>query len=696
MTEADEHIDAVILVVKNLLFSVDANRFEKFKLMNIVSNENGFTFTWESKSTSSPCSRCGSVSHTERHTYKNRVIIDEPILGLPVMHSLRTKTYICHPCKESGMPESFVEDISTISRKPYIKTTTNLDEKIVNDGIYRSANGLAGDYNGSIKISQGTILNRVKEAGGMATEKNLTETESVRALSVDDNNARKGAPSTATTVVVDIERHIILVVAKGADSDAAKRVFERFPNAEKLSRDRASAYSKAGDECGLAQAADIFHLVCNAHDAVKEALSQGMSHNIYTKSGDGWIEMPAAGPLPDLPDLDSPVPIFTLAEEDIAVRVQLASLTDRQERKYRRVIELLRLLDQGFGSKEICSRLGISNAERIKLLVEAADVVNGVEEKIDDRIENAGKGKTQRKATGKRAKPSSESIVAPYGDVVMKMVGEGGNHRSIHPVIQGIGYEGSANAIYQYIFKKRNEEAPGTDGGTAAAVSADAGAAPPRPPRVSMQRVTKTAVYKFVLHEAAVKRGTKTNDASDAADADGDRPEPVAGAGGTGGKSSAFCSDSVAKIIFGTEKAPEVKKKSMKLDFGEVADKHPVVGQSIDFLFDLHNFIDNADVKGLDRFIDIYSSCGVEAFEKYAKGLKGDYASVEFAILNRDINNGMIEGFNDKIKLLRKIRYGRAKEELVNAVSVLSTQARFRYSNYVCRDSEPTSDKQAA
>jgi len=42
----------------------------------------------------------------------------------------------------------------------------------------------------------------------------------------------------------------------------------------------------------------------------------------------------------------------------------------------------------------------------------------------------------------------------------------------------------------------------------------------------------------------------------------------------------------------------------------------------------------------------------------------------------------MIEGFNDKIKLLRKIRYGRAKEELINAVSVLSTQPRFRYSNY--------------
>jgi len=42
----------------------------------------------------------------------------------------------------------------------------------------------------------------------------------------------------------------------------------------------------------------------------------------------------------------------------------------------------------------------------------------------------------------------------------------------------------------------------------------------------------------------------------------------------------------------------------------------------------------------------------------------------------------MIEGFNDKIKLLRKIRFGRAEAELINAVAVLSTKPRFRYCDY--------------
>jgi hypothetical protein len=40
-----------------------------------------------------------------------------------------------------------------------------------------------------------------------------------------------------------------------------------------------------------------------------------------------------------------------------------------------------------------------------------------------------------------------------------------------------------------------------------------------------MQRVTKTAVYKFVLHEAAEKRGTKTGEGPVTANVEEDMPE---------------------------------------------------------------------------------------------------------------------------------------------------------------------------
>jgi hypothetical protein len=546
-----------MLVVRNLLFSLDVNKFAGFRLINIVSSENGFTFSWESKSTSSPCTRCGTLSFTERHTYNNRVVIDEPILGMPVMHNLKLKLYICIQCKEIGGSESFVEDISNICRRPYIKTTVNLDERIINDGISRSAKGLSDDYVGSIKVSPGTILNRVKEAGGMVTEKNLTDTTGVKVLSVDDNNARKGASSTASTVVVDIDRHIILVVANGADSEVAKSIFERFPNAEKLSRDRDCAYSKAGNDCKLEQVADIFHLVSNAHDAVKEALSRGLEYNIYTKRGDGWVELPVSGILPELPDTESAAHVSTLAEEDIALRIHLASLSARQEKKYRTVIELLRLYDQGLSTKEIDNQLGITRAERVRLLSEAANVINSVEEKIDEYFANSGKRKIRQKTIGKGAKPSSESIVEPYGDVVMKMVGESFNHRKIHPVIQEMGYAGSANAIYQYILKKRSEESPETD------VSApNEYGAFERPPKVSMQRVTKTAVYKFVLREVAAKRKAENEDLQGAESAEGCFPELAQEAEVDDATASAFYSDPVFRIISGSTKKHVDGKKN--------------------------------------------------------------------------------------------------------------------------------------
>lgn len=93
--------------------------------------------------------------------------------------------------------------------------------------------------------------------------------------------------------------------------------------------------------------------------------------------------------------------------------------------------------------------------------------------------------------------------------------------------------------------------------------------------------------------------------------------------------------------------------------------------------------IDNASIPGLTTFINKYKVCGVDLFETYAKGLGEDFNAVKNAILHRNISNGPIEGINNKIKLIRRTRYGRAKIELLNALAVLSSVERFRYTDYV-------------
>jgi hypothetical protein len=500
----DEYLNNLLIIVQKAIFTVDLKRFERFTLVDLVTDA-GFTFSWRSKSTESACPRCGTISKHQRHTYKSRIVIDEEILGKPVVHALQMKQYICDHCNDCGAERaSFVEDVSMICR-PYLKTTNALDEKIVNDGICRSAKGLAREYGGRINVSRDTILRRVKEAGGMVTEKRLTETADITALSVDDNNGRKGNPSTACTVVIDAETHKILVVAQGATSGVAKKVFDRFPAATILSRDRACAYSKAGDECSLEQIADIFHLIQNAHDAVKNGLSKELRHNIYLREGDGWVELPTNHCVPDSKSL---VSVSTLTEDDITERVRIAHLSARQELKYRKVIGLLKLYDEGLDKSEITRRLGLPWAELCMLLGDADDVINTVEDKIDDYLTNLVNRRCRQKTIKKNGKPSCESIVAPYSAIVMRMVSEGHTHRTIHPVISEAGFKGSANTIYQYILKKRHEESsPNTGESILSEQDSAPESVPQRPKKISLQRVAKGNLYKYVLHEAAVGRG---------------------------------------------------------------------------------------------------------------------------------------------------------------------------------------------
>jgi len=564
LLQADETLSQIILVIKGFFFGIDCNSFKNFQLKNITLSESGYTFFWDSRSESSTCPRCQTVSNRKRGT-TTRMVIDEAILGKPVMHTLKEAQFFCEICKEDGKASAFVEDISDICLCQQ-KTTRKLNEKIVNDAIFRSANGLAKDYSGMINISGGTILNRVKEAGALVTEKNLTDTDHVKILSVDDNNGRKGNSSTASTVIIDVENHMILAVAEGANSEKAEQLFKQFTNAQGLSRDRAGAYTKAGDSCNFEQYADIFHLVKNAHEAVNDVLSKELPYNIYIREGDGWIELPAPGVTTmGTESVENTVFVTTLSVEDINHRTKLAQLSAKQEKKYRTTIELLQLLDQGLSTKEIRKRLDMTQKQQITLLRDAADVINGVEEKIDQYQEDMP-SVLQQKSRSKNPSPSSKSIVTPYADTVMRMVQEGHTIKTIHHAIKEIGFEGAQSTIYQYIAKRRHEElADEETKGLTEDMQADN--AIQRPPRVSMQRTTKTNVYKFVLREVSEERKKQNGCSVEAIS-----PMPVTQTDDTNStetsqqkRQNSFFSQEIANIIVGNEREEHEKKRNNKL-----------------------------------------------------------------------------------------------------------------------------------
>ena len=77
------------------------------------------------------------------------------------------------------------------------------------------------------------------------------------------------------------------------------------------------------------------------------------------------------------------------------------------------------------------------------------------------------------------------------------------------------------------------------------------------------------------------------------------------------------------------------------------------------------------NVEKLDKFICEYENDSIEAIAIFASGLKKDYDAVKNCLLYPNISNGPMEGTNNKIKMIRRRGYGRAKIELINALLVL-------------------------
>lgn len=75
--------------------------------------------------------------------------------------------------------------------------------------------------------------------------------------------------------------------------------------------------------------------------------------------------------------------------------------------------------------------------------------------------------------------------------------------------------------------------------------------------------------------------------------------------------------------------------------------------------------------KSLDWFIAIYSQSLLKPVSSFAYGLLLDIDAVNNSVIS-PLSNGFVEGINNKIKVIKRIMYGRAKIELLSAKVVQS------------------------
>ncbi|MEW6663523.1 MAG: transposase [Bacillota bacterium] len=469
-------------------------------------------FHWVSQTEQAACPTCGTVSHHRIKICATRHIQDLPISGMTVCHKIKGNRYTCE--NPDCVVNMFVEQFAEIADKD-ARLTHRLKDLGVRMAVESSCYGTSQKLKAmGTKVSEDTITREVKKKGAAVIAENLKR-DDVKVLSVDDINLRKGNSSTAASVFIDAETHRVLVIVQGASADIAQKVIQQFPSADTVSRDRGNAYRAAATTHGKSQVADEFHLVQNIHQAVKEALSLEIGQDLFVRKGNGWIQMVDSAqetPTPDSSheDHDEGLVVIapaTLTEADLERRIRMAGLTHIQANKYKKTIAILELTESGLRTSEIAKRLAMKPLDVSLYRKNAPETIEKVEHKIDEyeQMRTNDQWSSQQKTVSPNAGHSSKSIIEPYQETVLRMYQEGKSHRTIHAAIAQAGFEGSPNTVYQYLirFARENDIPYGRNARVVPSEEPDD--AQLRPPRISIERVSRTTIYESLLRAVATE-----------------------------------------------------------------------------------------------------------------------------------------------------------------------------------------------
>ncbi|MBT9141555.1 MAG: hypothetical protein DDT30_02155 [Dehalococcoidia bacterium] len=254
-------------------------------LQNIEQDRTQIRYFLTSNSVQARCPSCQVLSTTACHDYYTKDIQDIPFNNKAVYHVIHLNKFFC------GNPECdcnrFFERFPGFTEERARKTTRFIEFCIKRS----SACGWSGAEHelrreGAV-VSNDSLGRYLKSEAEKKIESNM-ERDDVRVLAVDDINLRKGDKSSGCTVLIDAERHKVLVIISGTTKEMTVRALEIFLSVQFFSSDRSRSSSSAGKECEKTQVAVRFHLIKNAQDAVKAALMANIPAQIFLTRW-GWL-----------------------------------------------------------------------------------------------------------------------------------------------------------------------------------------------------------------------------------------------------------------------------------------------------------------------------------------------------------------------------------------------------------------------
>lgn len=210
------------------------------------------------------CPVCGDETWSVHSRY-TRCLAEEPAFGHQVRLQMMVRRFLCH---EPDCPRRiFAEPLDRFAAK-HARTTTRLAQ--TQRAIGSSLGGEAGARlaaKTAVPTSPDTLLRRVKQASARPSG-------TPKFVGIDDWAWCKGL--RYGTLVVDLETNDIIDLLPDRDAATVKAWLEAHPGVELISRDRASAYSKAASEGApeAQQVADRWHLLKNVREAVERLLER--------------------------------------------------------------------------------------------------------------------------------------------------------------------------------------------------------------------------------------------------------------------------------------------------------------------------------------------------------------------------------------------------------------------------------------
>ena len=99
--------------------------------------------------------------------------------------------------------------------------------------------------------------------------------------------------------------------------------------------------------------------------------------------------------------------------------------------------------------------------------------------------------------------------------------------------------------------------------------------------------------------------------------------------------------------------------------------KYPRVWDILKCVRDFRNIYIEKSTAMLLLFVSIYSLSSIKPIKSFASGLRGDYGAVKNSVIS-ELSNGFVEGNNNKVKLIKRSMYGRAKLKLLRAKILLA------------------------